>query len=103
MVPKVDLISTSQLLFLAQYEHHCSFRILKPKICHNDCSSHGIYTDENNVHTNSLWHGWTNFITGNEIVSYENPKPTAGIYRFVFVLFRQSVQQTFYAPGSSFG
>ncbi|AQK44412.1 ZCN19 protein [Zea mays] len=36
---------------------------------------------------------------GNEIVSYENPKPTAGIHRFVFVLFRQSVQQTVYAPG----
>ncbi|CAN6239947.1 unnamed protein product [Urochloa humidicola] len=41
----------------------------------------------------------TNASYGNEIVSYENPKPTAGIHRFVFILFRQSVQQTIYAPG----
>uniref|UniRef100_A0A0E0K229 Uncharacterized protein n=1 Tax=Oryza punctata TaxID=4537 RepID=A0A0E0K229_ORYPU len=41
----------------------------------------------------------TNASFGNEIVSYESPKPTAGIHRFVFVLFRQSVQQTIYAPG----
>ncbi|THU45788.1 hypothetical protein C4D60_Mb02t21670 [Musa balbisiana] len=31
---------------------------------------------------------------GNEIVSYESPRPTAGIHRFVFILFRQSVCQT---------
>nr|WJO13369.1 flowering locust [Lilium hybrid cultivar] len=36
---------------------------------------------------------------GNEIVSYESPRPKAGIHRFVFVLFRQTVQQTIYAPG----
>ncbi|RRT81098.1 hypothetical protein GW17_00009981 [Ensete ventricosum] len=36
---------------------------------------------------------------GNEIVSYESPRPTAGIHRFVFILFRQSVCQTMYAPG----
>ncbi|XP_020592097.1 protein HEADING DATE 3A-like [Phalaenopsis equestris] len=36
---------------------------------------------------------------GNEVVSYESPNPTAGIHRIVFILFRQSVQQTIYAPG----
>ncbi|EAY80664.1 hypothetical protein OsI_35841 [Oryza sativa Indica Group] len=36
---------------------------------------------------------------GNEIVPYESPRPTAGIHRFVFILFRQSVRQTTYAPG----
>ncbi|KAJ4814349.1 PEBP (phosphatidylethanolamine-binding protein) family protein [Rhynchospora pubera] len=36
---------------------------------------------------------------GNEVVCYESPKPTAGIHRFVFVLFRQTVRQTIYAPG----
>nr|QNJ99586.1 FT5 [Saccharum hybrid cultivar SP80-3280] len=36
---------------------------------------------------------------GNEIVPYESPRPTAGIHRFAFVLFRQSVRQTTYAPG----
>ncbi|XP_047067979.1 protein FLOWERING LOCUS T-like isoform X4 [Lolium rigidum] len=41
----------------------------------------------------------TNASYGNEVVSYESPKPTAGIHRFAFVLFRQSVQQTIYAPG----
>ncbi|CAL9110670.1 unnamed protein product [Musa textilis] len=40
-----------------------------------------------------------NATCGNEIVSYESPRPTAGIHRFVFVLFRQSVRQTIYAPG----
>nr|ADP89905.1 flowering locus T [Iris fulva] len=35
----------------------------------------------------------------NEIVSYESPQPTAGIHRFVFVLFKQTVRQTIYAPG----
>lgn len=37
--------------------------------------------------------------TGNEIVPYESPRPIAGIHRFAFVLFRQSVRQTTYAPG----
>ncbi|KAH7681149.1 Phosphatidylethanolamine-binding protein [Dioscorea alata] len=41
----------------------------------------------------------TNARFGNEIVSYENPRPTAGIHRIVFVLFRQDVRQTIYAPG----
>lgn len=54
MVPKVDLISSAELLFLAQHEHHCSFHISKPKIYHNDCSSRSISTDENNVHTNTV-------------------------------------------------
>nr|AFQ00668.1 flowering locus T-like protein 2 [Allium cepa]AGZ20211.1 FT5 [Allium cepa] len=36
---------------------------------------------------------------GNEIVPYESPQPTAGIHRFVFVLFKQTVKQTIYAPG----
>ncbi|KAK8959368.1 Protein FLOWERING LOCUS T [Platanthera guangdongensis] len=38
-------------------------------------------------------------ILGNEVVSYESPNPMAGIHRIVFVLFRQSIQQTIYAPG----
>ncbi|CAD5166989.1 protein FLOWERING LOCUS T-like [Musa acuminata AAA Group] len=41
----------------------------------------------------------TNTTFGNEIVCYESPRPTAGIHRFVFVLFRQSVRQTIDAPG----
>nr|AEU08961.1 flowering locus T [Litchi chinensis]AEU08963.1 flowering locus T [Litchi chinensis]AEU08965.1 flowering locus T [Litchi chinensis] len=36
---------------------------------------------------------------GQEIVSYESPRPTVGIHRFVFVLFRQPSRQTMYAPG----
>ncbi|KAG0488798.1 hypothetical protein HPP92_007609 [Vanilla planifolia] len=40
-----------------------------------------------------------NTYTGNEVVSYESPKPTAGIHRIVFIVFRQSVRQTIYAPG----
>ncbi|KAJ0973038.1 hypothetical protein J5N97_020997 [Dioscorea zingiberensis] len=36
---------------------------------------------------------------GNEVVSYESPRPTAGIHRLVFVLFRQDIRQTIYAPG----
>jgi protein FLOWERING LOCUS T len=39
------------------------------------------------------------YVAGNEIVPYESPRPTAGIHRFVFILFRQSVRQTTYAPG----
>ena len=30
---------------------------------------------------------------------YENPRPTMGIHRFVFVLFQQLGRQTVYAPG----
>ncbi|KAJ1696544.1 hypothetical protein LUZ63_005056 [Rhynchospora breviuscula] len=41
----------------------------------------------------------TNASYGNEVVCYESPKPTAGIHRFVYVLFRQTVRQTIYAPG----
>ncbi|XP_051212759.1 protein FLOWERINGUS T [Lolium perenne] len=36
---------------------------------------------------------------GTEVVAYERPQPTAGIHRVAFVAFRQSVQQTIYAPG----
>ncbi|KAH9735721.1 ZCN15 [Citrus sinensis] len=36
---------------------------------------------------------------GQEIVNYESPRPTMGIHRFVFVLFRQLGRQTVYAPG----
>ncbi|KAK7272874.1 hypothetical protein RIF29_13914 [Crotalaria pallida] len=36
---------------------------------------------------------------GEEIVSYENPRPTAGIHRIVFVLFRQLCRQIVHAPG----
>ncbi|XP_020247772.1 protein FLOWERING LOCUS T-like [Asparagus officinalis] len=36
---------------------------------------------------------------GNEIVPYESPQTPTGIHRIVFVLFRQEVQQTVYAPG----
>ncbi|KAK9159470.1 hypothetical protein Syun_005811 [Stephania yunnanensis] len=36
---------------------------------------------------------------GQEAVCYENPRPTVGIHRFVFVLFRQLGRQTVFAPG----
>ncbi|CAA2975395.1 protein FLOWERING LOCUS T-like [Olea europaea var. sylvestris] len=36
---------------------------------------------------------------GQEIVCYENPQPTMGIHRLVFVLFQQLGRQTVYAPG----
>nr|XP_004297273.2 PREDICTED: protein HEADING DATE 3A-like [Fragaria vesca subsp. vesca] len=36
---------------------------------------------------------------GQEIVSYESPRPSIGIHRFVSVLFRQLGRQTVYAPG----
>ncbi|CAF1900753.1 hypothetical protein F2Q70_00015337 [Brassica cretica] len=39
----------------------------------------------------------TNF--GNEIVSYESPRPNSGIHRIVLVLFRQLGRQTVYEPG----
>ncbi|RRT64334.1 hypothetical protein BHE74_00056017 [Ensete ventricosum] len=36
---------------------------------------------------------------GQEVISYESPRPTLGIHRFVFVLFRQLGRQTVYTPG----
>ncbi|KAJ0013835.1 protein HEADING DATE 3A-like [Pistacia vera] len=36
---------------------------------------------------------------GKELWCYESPRPTLGIHRFVFVLFRQLGRQTVYAPG----
>nr|AZL87174.1 flowering locus T-like 3 [Petunia x hybrida] len=36
---------------------------------------------------------------GNEVVCYESPRPSMGIHRFVFVLFRQLGRETVYAPG----
>ncbi|KAK9138906.1 hypothetical protein Sjap_009500 [Stephania japonica] len=36
---------------------------------------------------------------GQEAVCYESPRPTVGIHRFVFVLFRQLGRQTVFAPG----
>nr|ACX48949.1 flowering locus T-like protein [Chrysanthemum x morifolium]UMM44970.1 FTL1 [Chrysanthemum indicum]BAL14659.1 FT like protein [Chrysanthemum seticuspe f. boreale]AHB64450.1 flowering locus T-like protein [Chrysanthemum x morifolium]BAJ14267.1 flowering locus T-like protein [Chrysanthemum x morifolium] len=36
---------------------------------------------------------------GQEIVCYESPRPSMGIHRMVFVLFRQLGRQTVYAPG----
>lgn len=38
-------------------------------------------------------------ISGNEIVSYEGPRASAGIHRVAFVLFKQEVRQTVDAPG----
>nr|BCU04194.1 FTL1 protein [Lemna aequinoctialis] len=43
--------------------------------------------------------GTTNATFGNEVVAYESPRPTVGIHRFVFVLFRQMGRQAIYAPG----
>jgi len=37
---------------------------------------------------------------GKELVSYENPRPTIGIHRFIFVLFRQSRRQAVSPPSS---
>lgn len=38
-------------------------------------------------------------ISGNEIVPYEGPRPSAGIHRIAFVIFKQEARQTVYAPG----
>ncbi|XP_078174295.1 protein VERNALIZATION 3-like isoform X2 [Carex rostrata] len=38
-------------------------------------------------------------LLGHEVVSYESPRPSLGIHRFVFVLFQQQGSQTIYAPG----
>ncbi|PIA29709.1 hypothetical protein AQUCO_05800072v1 [Aquilegia coerulea] len=43
--------------------------------------------------------GSTNATFGQEVVCYESPRPTIGIHRFIFVLFRQLGTQTVYAPG----
>nr|ANS56340.1 FT-like protein [Ginkgo biloba] len=37
---------------------------------------------------------------GRELVTYESPRPTVGIHRFVFTLFKQTGRQTVYPPGS---
>ncbi|GJV42753.1 RNA-directed DNA polymerase, eukaryota, reverse transcriptase zinc-binding domain protein [Tanacetum coccineum] len=44
------------------------------------------------------WH-WNLSDDGQEIVCYESPRPSMGIHRMVFVLFRQLGRQTVYAPG----
>uniref|UniRef100_A0ACD6AC29 Uncharacterized protein n=1 Tax=Avena sativa TaxID=4498 RepID=A0ACD6AC29_AVESA len=36
---------------------------------------------------------------GTEVVAYESPRPTAGIHRLAFVVFRQTARQEIYAPG----
>ncbi|KAG5017907.1 hypothetical protein AAZX31_08G352700 [Glycine max] len=36
---------------------------------------------------------------GQEVVSYESPRPTSGIHRFIFVLFRQPRRMSIPAPG----
>ncbi|KAJ1255930.1 hypothetical protein BS78_K017600 [Paspalum vaginatum] len=36
---------------------------------------------------------------GTEVVEYESPRPSAGIHRFVFIVFQQTVRQAIYAPG----
>ncbi|XP_022734767.1 CEN-like protein 1 [Durio zibethinus] len=44
--------------------------------------------------------GTTDDSFGREVVSYETPKPTVGIHRYVFVLFKQRGRQTV-RPSSS--
>nr|AFS50164.1 flowering locus T [Narcissus tazetta subsp. chinensis] len=43
--------------------------------------------------------GTTGVNYGNEVTSYESPRPTLGIHRIVFSLFQQARRQTAYAPG----
>ncbi|XP_074310649.1 protein VERNALIZATION 3-like isoform X2 [Silene latifolia] len=43
--------------------------------------------------------GNTGAAFGQEVVCYESPRPSAGIHRFIFVLFKQLAKQTVYAPG----
>ncbi|XP_074321180.1 protein VERNALIZATION 3-like [Silene latifolia] len=43
--------------------------------------------------------GTTGATFGQEVVCYESPRPSVGIHRFIFVLFRQLGRQTVYAPG----
>nr|WPN08178.1 flowering locus T [Hemerocallis fulva] len=42
--------------------------------------------------------GGTGVDSGQELMCYESPRPTAGIHRFVFVLFQQLGKHTVYAP-----
>ncbi|KAK8583498.1 hypothetical protein V6N13_108857 [Hibiscus sabdariffa] len=44
--------------------------------------------------------GTTDASFGREVVGYETPKPTIGIHRYVFVLFKQSGRQTVRPPSS---
>ncbi|KAL4341548.1 hypothetical protein GQ457_08G018310 [Hibiscus cannabinus] len=44
--------------------------------------------------------GTTDATFGREVVSYENPRPTIGIHRFVFVLFKQERRQIIKSPSS---
>ncbi|XP_026434132.1 protein HEADING DATE 3A-like [Papaver somniferum] len=43
--------------------------------------------------------GTTGTAYGQEKIPYEAPRPTMGIHRFVYVLFRQLGRDTVYAPG----
>ncbi|ONK81145.1 uncharacterized protein A4U43_C01F25770 [Asparagus officinalis] len=43
--------------------------------------------------------GTTEAKYGQEVVCYENPRPSLGIHRIVFVLFQQLGRQIVYAPG----
>ncbi|XP_078153470.1 protein VERNALIZATION 3-like [Carex rostrata] len=36
---------------------------------------------------------------GQELLCYESPRPSMGIHRFIFILFRQLGRQTVYTPG----
>ncbi|KAE8689922.1 hypothetical protein F3Y22_tig00110930pilonHSYRG00001 [Hibiscus syriacus] len=44
--------------------------------------------------------GTTDATFGREVVSYENPKPTIGIHRFVIVVFKQKRRQVIKPPSS---
>ncbi|KAF9599381.1 hypothetical protein IFM89_036867 [Coptis chinensis] len=44
--------------------------------------------------------GTTDATFGNEVISYEIPKPYIGIHRFVFVLFKQKRRQSVIPPSS---
>ncbi|XVF50791.1 hypothetical protein PTKIN_Ptkin04bG0131600 [Pterospermum kingtungense] len=44
--------------------------------------------------------GTTDASFGREVVSYESPKPTVGIHRYVFILFKQRARQTVRPPSS---
>ncbi|WOL08276.1 heading date 3A/Flowering Locus T-like protein 11 [Canna indica] len=43
--------------------------------------------------------GTTEAMFGQEVMSYQSPRPTMGIHRFVYVLFQQPGRQTIYTPG----
>ncbi|XVE58585.1 hypothetical protein DITRI_Ditri04bG0181400 [Diplodiscus trichospermus] len=44
--------------------------------------------------------GTTDASFGREVVGYETPKPTVGIHRYVFILFKQRGRQTVRTPSS---